>query len=111
MARRAFCTCRTRGPARRVHSVFRSWAAIFAALSLLNYLHDDVMVRRFHADPLVRSVELLLQEKVPYDAPPESPQPEDARGTGREPVQRQNIASPWNVSVQAPAPQAHFISN
>ena len=38
-------------------------------LSLVNYLHDDVMVRRFHADPLVRSVELLLQEKVPYDAP------------------------------------------
>jgi len=47
-------------------------------LSVVNYLQDDVMVRRFHSDPLVRSVQLLLQEKVPYDAPLESPRPEDA---------------------------------
>ena len=50
-------------------------------LSLVNYLHDNIMVRRFHADPIVRSVELLLQEKVPYDAPLEVVQPEDMRAT------------------------------
>ena len=80
-------------------------------LSLVNYLQDDVMVRRFHADPLVRSVELLLQEKVPDDAPLESAQPEDARAEQRDPVQRQIIASPWSVPVQSPAPQVHFLSN
>jgi hypothetical protein len=38
--------------------------------SLVNYLHDNIMVCRFHADPIVRSVELFLQEKVLHDAPP-----------------------------------------
>ena len=80
-------------------------------LSLVNYLHDDVMVRRFHADPIVRSVELLLQEKVPYDAPLEVVQPEDMRATRRDPVRQQVSASPWSVSAQSPAPQVHFLSN
>ena len=96
------------------HAIVRSYMAHHQGmilLSLLNYLHDDVMVRRFHADPLVQSVELLLQEKVPYDAPSESPEPGDARGAQRYPVQRQSIASPWNVPVLSPAPQAHFVSN
>ena len=64
------------------HAIVRSYMAHHQGmilLSLVNYLQDDVMVRRFHSDPLVRSVELLLQEKVPLDAPLESVQPEDAR--------------------------------
>ncbi len=96
------------------HAIVRSYMAHHQGmilLSLVNYLQDDVMVRRFHADPLVQSVELLLQEKVPYDAPHESAQPEDADATQRDPVQRQNIPSPWSVPVQAPAPQVHFLSN
>jgi cyclic beta-1,2-glucan synthetase len=96
------------------HAVVRSYMAHHQGMilvSLVNYLHEDVMVRRFHADPQVRSVEPLLQEKVPYDAPPESPQPGDARGARRDLVPRQNIASPWSVPVQSPAPQVHFLSN
>lgn len=96
------------------HAVVRSYMAHHQGmilLSLVNYLKDDVMVRRFHADPLVQSVELLLQEKVPTDAPLESVQPEDARGASRGPVQRQVTASPWSVPVQSPAPSVHFLSN
>ncbi len=96
------------------HAIVRSYMAHHQGmilLSLVNYLFDDVMVRRFHADPLVRSVELLLQEKIPYDAPLESIQPEDPRAARRDPPQRKVIASPWNVPVQAPAPQVHFLSN
>lgn len=96
------------------HAVVRSYMAHHQGmilLSLVNYLQDDVMVRRFHADPLVQSVELLLQEKVPLDTPIESVQPGDARGAHRGPVQRQITASPWSVPVQAPAPQVHFLSN
>jgi cyclic beta-1,2-glucan synthetase len=80
-------------------------------LSLVNYLHDDIMVRRFHADPLIRSIELLLQEKVPHDAPLESAHPDDTRATQRDPVQRATVALPWSVSAQSPAPQVHFLSN
>jgi cyclic beta-1,2-glucan synthetase len=31
-------------------------------LALVNYLQEDVMIRRFHADPRVESLELILQE-------------------------------------------------
>jgi len=34
-------------------------------ISLVNYLHDFVMVRRFHKDPYMRAGELLLQETPP----------------------------------------------
>jgi len=96
------------------HAIVRSYMAHHQGmilLALVNYLHHNVMVRRFHADPLVRSVEMLLQEKVPYDVPLELVQPEDARTTQREPAHRQVVAPPWSVPVQSPAPQVHFLSN
>ena len=96
------------------HAIVRSYMAHHQGmilLALVNYLHDNVMVRRFHADPVVRSVELLLQEKVPYDAPIEAVQPEDARTTREDPVRQQVNAAPWSVSAQSPAPQVHFLSN
>ncbi|MCX7841464.1 MAG: glycosyl transferase [Clostridia bacterium] len=34
-------------------------------LALNNALNDNIMQRRFHADPVVKAAELLLQEKVP----------------------------------------------
>jgi cyclic beta-1,2-glucan synthetase len=38
-------------------------------LSLVNYLQGDAMVRRFQCDPRIQSVELLLLEQIPRDAP------------------------------------------
>ncbi|MBI5030510.1 MAG: hypothetical protein HZB51_08280 [Chloroflexi bacterium] len=96
------------------HAIVRSYMAHHQGmilLSIVNYLHDDVMVQRFHTDPLVRSVEMLLQEKVPYDVPLESVRPEDARATQREPAHRRVVAPPWSVPVQSSAPQVHFLSN
>jgi cyclic beta-1,2-glucan synthetase len=96
------------------HAIVRSYMAHHQGmilLALVNYLHDNVMVRRFHADPVVRSVELLLQEKVPYDVPIEAVQPEDVRATREDPVRQQVNATPWSVPAQSPAPQVHFLSN
>ncbi len=78
-------------------------------LSLINYLHDGVMVSRFHSDPRVQSVELLLQEKVPTDVPVEPAHPEDSKAVRR--VQGQITTQPWNVTVKAPLPQVHYLSN
>ncbi len=36
-------------------------------LSLNNYINDSIMQVRFHADPVVKSAKLLLQEKVPVN--------------------------------------------
>jgi cyclic beta-1,2-glucan synthetase len=101
-------------PIGETHAIVREYMAHHQGmilLSLVNYLHDNIMVRRFHADPIVRSVELLLQEKVPYDAPLEVVQPEDMRATRQDPVRQQISASPWSVPAQSPAPQVHFLSN
>ena len=57
----------------RTHAIVREYMAHHQGMILLalaNYLHGQTsMVRRFHADPRVQSVDLLLQERVPYDVP------------------------------------------
>ncbi|MFZ3171371.1 MAG: glucoamylase family protein [Carboxydocellales bacterium] len=35
-------------------------------LSVNNYFHDNIMQRRFHANPEIRSAEILLQERMPF---------------------------------------------
>ena len=85
-------------------------------VALDNYLseaplgQDRVMVQRFHSDPRLQSVDLLLQERVPTDVPLEKPQPDDQAPTRRSltPV----IALPWAAPAEgAPAPHVHTLSN
>src|SRR5262249_16502650 len=38
-------------------------------VALSNCLYNSTMVTRFHAEPIVRATELLLQERVPEDIP------------------------------------------
>ncbi len=61
---------------RQAHNVVRNYMAHHQGMTLLaiaNALHEDVVVRWFHAHPLVRANELLLQEKEPSFAPSELP--------------------------------------
>ena len=78
-------------------------------LSLVNYLQGDAMVQRFHRDPRIQSVELLLLEQIPRDAPIERPNTEGSPGL--QVIQPRNLASPWQVDPQAPQPRAHYLSN
>lgn len=57
-------------------TVVRSYMAHHHGMSLValdNFLHADLMVERFHADPRVESVALLLDERAPRRAPRETP--------------------------------------
>ncbi|HEY3476800.1 MAG TPA: glucoamylase family protein, partial [Anaerolineales bacterium] len=77
-------------------------------LSLCNYLFDKRMIRRFHADPRIESVELLLQEQTPAYAPTEHPrhqQTDSIRPYAAIPL------DPWSVSPDAPYTQIHCLSN
>ena len=94
------------------YAVVRSYMAhhqgmIFLALH--NQLFGKLMVHRLHADPRIKSIELLLQERTPDNAPTEHPRPqpmETARGT------YVNVSlDPWRVSAEAPYPQIHSLSN
>lgn len=78
-------------------------------LSLTNYLQDEVMLRRFHADPRVQSTNLLLQEQVPQQVPAEAPHPEEI--SALRPIQPRPSLRPWHAPVDAPLPQVHFLSN
>jgi cyclic beta-1,2-glucan synthetase len=77
-------------------------------VALANVLVRDVMVKRFHADPRVQATELLLQERVPRQAPMTKPRP----------VEETRVSAP---SISAPVrrfrsphtrfPHAQFLSN
>jgi len=78
-------------------------------LSTCNYLTDEIMVRRFHTDERIKSVELLLQEKVPESPHFEYPHPEEPSGIRFAP--RLAAAAPWRVLADSPVPQVHYFSN
>lgn len=79
-------------------------------MALVNYLRNDIMVRRVHQDPQIQSVELLLSEQVPTGVPLLMPGEQETRGTRRindDPVQ----IEPWPEPVTSHAPRMHLLSN
>ncbi len=80
---------------------------ILTALS--NYLSDEGAVDWFHRNPHIESLEFLLQEQVPRQAPMETA-PEE--GVGLEPPKRERVAlEPWSAPTDGPLPQVHVLSN
>jgi len=73
--------------------------------ALTNVLRNDIWQKRFHADPLVKAVELLLHERVPRRLvlrKPQSARPAEARpeSDGQVPVVREvNTARPAGPRV------------
>jgi cyclic beta-1,2-glucan synthetase len=77
-------------------------------VAIANLLLDDVMVDRFHADPRIQATELLLQERVPRQAPL----------IERHPAEETRVAPPALVraprrfrSPHTPYPRAQILSN
>jgi cyclic beta-1,2-glucan synthetase len=59
-------------PQNQKYIVIHSFMTHHQGMSLValdNVLHDEVMQKRFHADPLIQATELLLQERVPQAVP------------------------------------------
>lgn len=94
------------------HAIVRSYMAHHQGmilLALLNYLQENRMVERFHADPRIQSVELLLQEGVPTHAPLQFPHTKEEPQTAVEAPQAP--INPWTVPVDSPMPLVHYLSN
>jgi hypothetical protein len=67
-------------PLNSTHEIVRVFMAHHQGMSLLaldNLLNNNVMQRRFHASPLVRATELLLQERIPCGVAPVRLRPEE----------------------------------
>ena len=102
----------SRLPLRQDHAVIRSYMAHHQGMiliSLTNYLLHDTMIQRFHADPRVKSFSLLLQEKIPTQAPVEYPHPEEV--VSHSIAQAQITIAPWTVPAETTVPQVHVLSN
>lgn len=94
------------------YKVVRCWMAHHQGMGLIaltNCLLNDIMPRRLQVEPLVRSAELLLQERVPLDAPLVQ-----AEGD----LERPQVESPGAFAVSrrlttphTPGPRTHLLSN
>jgi cyclic beta-1,2-glucan synthetase len=93
--------------------VVRSYMAHHQGMSLValaNALLDEPMPRRFQAEPMVRAVELLLQERVPRDAPIVEPS-EAAAGPSRSAREGAPLLSRRLTTPDTPTPRVQVLSN
>ena len=70
----------TRVPEGKSVAIVRAYMSHHQGMSLVaiaNVLNDGVMRSRFHAEPIVRATELLLQERTPRDVPVARPRAEE----------------------------------
>jgi cyclic beta-1,2-glucan synthetase len=104
---------RDRVPKGRRSVVVRSFMAHHQGMSLValaNALHEHAMPRRFHAEPMVRAAELLLQERVPRDAPVVEPS-ETTAAPAKAPKEGVHLLSRRLTTAATPAPRVHLLSN
>jgi len=78
-------------------------------LALADYLLGKRMVERFHAEPMIESVEMLLQEQIPQGAPLQFPHEDEQAGAPL--PQPPALPHPWRVPVDSPLPLVHYLSN
>ncbi|MDP9002180.1 MAG: cellobiose phosphorylase, partial [Myxococcota bacterium] len=100
-------------PVGHSYSVVRSYMAHHQGMALVainNFLNDQIMVERFHSDPLVETGELMLNERAPQHAPPEWPlaQPTDGAPTGS--AAPPPAPAPWSPDARG-QPQAFVLGN
>ena len=78
-------------------------------VAVLNAVKDGVMRERFHAEPIVRATELLLQERAPRDVPLTHARTETMSGEAAREV---STPTARLVGFSAPgAPATHLMSN
>ncbi len=102
-----------RVPQGQTVAVVRSYMAHHQGMTLVaidDVLHDGIMQQRFHAEPIVQSTELLLQERAPRDVLVVHPQPEHVKAAVdvREapPLAQRRFDSPHQA-----VPRTHILSN
>ncbi|MEO5973985.1 MAG: glucoamylase family protein [Ilumatobacteraceae bacterium] len=79
-------------------------------VALGNVLHDQVMVARFHSDPIIEATELLLQERMPRNVLVARPRAEEVKSI----ADVRDMVSPMVRSFSSPhdaIPRTHLLSN
>ena len=79
------------------------------AAAIGNALNDNILVKRFGREPHMRATELLLQERVPWEFPPE--QATDAEDATPDLARTQTPTLHSWTAPDEPIPQMHVIGN
>lgn len=102
-----------RVPAAHQSLAVRCYMAHHQAMGLTaiaNLLFDQSIEKRFHAHPLIRATELLLQEATPTEAP--AIQPHEEETTEVQTMKSGDvIVSRRMTGYETPAPRTHLLSN
>src|SRR5262249_42441713 len=80
-----------------------------SVVALANVLHDGVMRTRFHAEPIVKAADLLLQERAPRDVAVARPRAEEVKTAARV----RELAGPVARRFTSPhdlLPRTHLLS-
>ncbi|HSG76023.1 MAG TPA: glucoamylase family protein [Burkholderiales bacterium] len=104
---------RARLPEGREVAIVRAFMAHHQGMTVVaiaNCLLDGAMRARFHAEPVVRATELLLQERTPRDVAVAHPRVEEA-GTAAAVRELELPAVRRLRSAHGATPQAHLLSN
>jgi cyclic beta-1,2-glucan synthetase len=104
---------RSRLPEGASVAVVRCYMAHHQAMSLLaiaNTVNDAIMRARFHAEPMVQSAELLLQERMPRDVAVARPAPEHVAETVEIGSLVPEIQRRY-TSAYSRLPRTHLLSN
>ena len=94
-------------------AIVKSYMAHHQGMSLVaigNVVHDRAMVKRFHADPIVRATELLLQERMPRDVLVARPRAEEVASS----TETRDLIPPVLRRFTSPhdaTPATHLLSN
>lgn len=78
--------------------------------AIANVLCEDVLRARFHAEPMIKAAELLLQERVPLDIQP-PPTSHGVERATRPIAERDSAPSPRSPSPWSASPSSHLLSN
>jgi cyclic beta-1,2-glucan synthetase len=100
-------------PQNQARVIIRAFMAHHQGMSLValdNLLNDEVMQRRFHAEPLVQATELLLQERIPRNVAAAHPRAEEVL-SGRVVRAFAPTVSRRYDSADLPTPRTQILSN
>ncbi len=78
--------------------------------AIVNALRDDIMVRRFLRETSIRAMDLLLQERVPWDVPLERGRVDEIWDHPADTNPAPELA-PWVPSLHFVVPQVHLLGN
>jgi cyclic beta-1,2-glucan synthetase len=102
-----------RVPAGKTRAIVKAYFAHHQGMSFIalgNALTNCRMLTRFHADPMVGSAELLLQERVPRHVALVSPHVEEVESVRSVRELPPPVTRSYNTA-ETPVPATHFLSN